>query len=145
MFDLDISKMIIVGIVALAVIPPKDLPRVMRTVGQTIGKMRRMASEFQGQFMEAMREVEREADLDSVKKEFQAISDQAKIDTSFDPVGMMRDDMTKAAATSASVPEAGASDVAKSEIGTSEIGKSEIDNAGDCSDRSRARRSGRSG
>jgi sec-independent protein translocase protein TatB len=87
MFDLDISKMIIVGIVALAVIPPKDLPRVMRTVGQTIGKMRRMASEFQGQFMEAMREVEREADLDSVKKEFQAISDQAKIDTSFDPVG----------------------------------------------------------
>ena len=97
MFDLDISKMIIVGIVALAVIPPKDLPRVMRTVGQTIGKMRRMASEFQGQFMEAMREVEREADLDSVKKEFQAISDQAKIDTSFDPVGMVRDDMTKAA------------------------------------------------
>ena len=78
MFDLDISKMIIVGIVALAVIPPKDLPRVMRTVGQTVGKMRRMAAEFQGQFMEAMREVEREADLDSVKKEFQAISDQAE-------------------------------------------------------------------
>jgi sec-independent protein translocase protein TatB len=118
MFDLDISKMIIVGIVALAVIPPKDLPRVMRTVGQTIGKMRRMASEFQGQFMEAMREVEREADLDSVKKEFQAINDQAKIDTSFDPVGMMREDMTKAAATSPSAPEAG--DV-KSELGTSEI------------------------
>ena len=96
MFDLDISKMIIVGIVALAVIPPKDLPRVMRTVGQTVGKMRRMAAEFQGQFMEAMREVEREADLDSVKKEFQAISDQAKIDTSFDPVGMVRDDIDKA-------------------------------------------------
>ena len=106
MFDLDISKMIIVGIVALAVIPPKDLPRVMRTVGQTIGKMRRMASEFQGQFMEAMREVEREADLDSVKKEFQAINDQAKIDTSFDPVGLMREDMTKAVATPDSVPEA---------------------------------------
>ena len=118
MFDLDISKMIIVGIVALAVIPPKDLPRVMRTVGQTIGKMRRMASEFQGQFMEAMREVEREADLDSVKKEFQAISDQAKIDTSFDPVGLMREDMTKAAATSAGAPEAVAANAAKSEIGT---------------------------
>jgi sec-independent protein translocase protein TatB len=123
MFDLDISKMIIVGIVALAVIPPKDLPRVMRTVGQTIGKMRRMASEFQGQFMEAMREVEREADLDSVKKEFQAISDQAKIDTSFDPVGLMREDMTKAAATSASVPEAVASDAVAPEI---EIDKPEI-------------------
>ena len=68
----------------------------MRTVGQTVGKMRRMAAEFQGQFMDAMREVEREADLDSVKKEFQAINDQAKIDTSFDPVAMIRDDMTKA-------------------------------------------------
>jgi len=127
MFDLDISKMIIVGIVALAVIPPKDLPRVMRTVGQTIGKMRRMATEFQGQFMEAMREVEREADLDSVKKEFQAISDQAKIDTSFDPVGMMRDDMTKAVATSTDAPEAVTSDAATPEIGKSEIGESEID------------------
>jgi sec-independent protein translocase protein TatB len=126
MFDLDISKMIIVGIVALAVIPPKDLPRVMRTVGQTIGKMRRMASEFQGQFMEAMREVEREADLESVKKEFQAINDQAKIDTSFDPVGMMREDMTKAAATSASAPEVVASDAATPEIGKSEIDKPEI-------------------
>jgi sec-independent protein translocase protein TatB len=126
MFDLDISKMIIVGIVALAVIPPKDLPRVMRTVGQTIGKMRRMASEFQGQFMEAMREVEREADLDSVKKEFQAINDQAKIDTSFDPVGLMREDMTKAAATSASAPEVVASDAATPEIGKSEIDKPEI-------------------
>jgi len=126
MFDLDVSKMIIVGIVALAVIPPKDLPRVMRTVGQTLGKMRRMAAEFQGQFMDAMREVEREADLESVKKEFQAINDQAKIDTSFDPVGLMREDMTKAVATSASVPEAVASDAATPEIGKSEIDKPEI-------------------
>jgi sec-independent protein translocase protein TatB len=121
MFDLDLSKMIIVGIVALAVIPPKDLPRVMRTVGQTLGKMRRMAAEFQGQFMEAMREVEREADLDSVKKEFQAINDQAKIDTSFDPVGMMREDMTKAVATSAGAAEVPGSEPAKPEIGKSEI------------------------
>src|SRR6185437_926063 len=128
MFDLDISKMIIVGIVALAVIPPKDLPRVMRTVGQTLGKMRRMAAEFQSQFMEAIREVEREADLDSVKKEFQAINDQAKIDTSFDPVGMVRDDITKAAAdldgAAAAKREPGES--GQSEPGRSEIGRSEI-------------------
>jgi sec-independent protein translocase protein TatB len=130
MFDLDVSKMIIVGIVALAVIPPKDLPRVMRTVGQTVGKMRRMASEFQGQFMEAMREVEREADLDSVKKEFQAISDQAKIDASFDPVGMVRNDMTKAVADSTSAPEAGVVGASKPEIGKTEIGQSEISLAG---------------
>ena len=113
MFDLDVSKMIVVGIVALAVIPPKDLPRVMRTVGQYVAKMRRMAAEFQGQFMEAMREVEREADLESVKKEFAAINEQAKVDASFDPVAIMRDDMTKAVQSPV-------------EIGKSEIGKSEI-------------------
>jgi sec-independent protein translocase protein TatB len=126
MFDLDLSKMIIVGIVALAVIPPKDLPRVMRTVGQTLGRMRRMATEFQGQFMDAMREVEREVDLDSVKKEFQAINDQAKIDTSFDPVGMMRDDMTKAAANSTGSEAAPSQLGSPSQLGRSEIGAPEI-------------------
>src|ERR1700722_8066410 len=126
MFDLDVSKMIIVGIVALAVIPPKDLPRVMRTVGQTLGKMRGMAAEFQGQFMDAMREVEREADLESVKKEFQAINDQAKIDTSFDPVGMMREDMTKAVASPVEPGEAPGSELGKSELGKPEIGGSEV-------------------
>ena len=126
MFDFDISKMIIVAIVALAVIPPKDLPRVMRTVGQTVGKMRRMAAEFQGQFMEAMREVEREADLESVKKEFQAINDQAKIDTSFDPVAMVRDDVTKAASTSTGAVEAAASEAAASEPVVPEIAGPEI-------------------
>jgi sec-independent protein translocase protein TatB len=118
MFDLDVGKMLIVGIVALAVIPPKDLPRVMRTVGQTVGKMRRMAAEFQGQFMDAMREVEREADLESVKKEFQAINEQAKVDVAFDPVGLMRDDMTKAVQSPV--------EIGSSEIGKSQIGKSEI-------------------
>ena len=95
MLDFDISKMLVVAIVALAVIPPKDLPRVMRTVGQVMGRMRRMAAEFQGQFMDAMREVELDSvkkELDSVKsdfanvqKELNAIEQTAKIDSSFDP------------------------------------------------------------
>lgn len=103
MFEFDFGKLMVVAIVALAVIPPKDLPRVMRTVGQFVGRMRRMAAEFQGQFMDAMRE----ADLDSVRKELADINDQAKITETFDPVGMVRDDVTKAAA--------------KAGIGTSEV------------------------
>jgi sec-independent protein translocase protein TatB len=127
MFDLDVSKMLIVGIVALAVIPPKDLPRVMRTVGQTVGRVRRMAAEFQGQFMEAIREVEREADLDSVKKEFQAINDQAKIDTSFDPVGLVRDDVTKAVQDQEPAPAPKPDEAARPENAPGgEIGQSEI-------------------
>ncbi len=92
MFDFDVGKLLIFGIVALAVIPPKDLPRVMRTVGQTIGKMRRMAAEFQGQFMEAMKE----ADLESVKKELTALDESARIGAAFDPAMAMRQEITQA-------------------------------------------------
>ncbi len=92
MFDFDVGKLLVFGIVALAVIPPKDLPRVMRTVGQYVGRMRRMASEFQGQFMEAMKE----ADLDSVKKEIDAINQAAKVDSSFDPAMAIRSEMSHA-------------------------------------------------
>jgi sec-independent protein translocase protein TatB len=92
MFDFDPGKLVVFGIVALAVIPPKDLPRVLRTVGKYVGQMRRMASDFQGQFMEAIKE----ADLESVKNEIKAINEASKIDTSFDPASLMRDNMTKA-------------------------------------------------
>jgi sec-independent protein translocase protein TatB len=92
MFDIDAGKILVVGVVALLVIGPKDLPRVLRTVGQTVGKMRRMAAEFQNQFAEAIKE----ADLEDVKKEFSAIRDSAAIDTSFDAASLMRDEITTA-------------------------------------------------
>jgi sec-independent protein translocase protein TatB len=87
MFDFDAGKLMVFGIVALAVIPPKDLPRVMRTVGKYVSQMRRMAADFQGQFMEAMKEVE----LESVKKEIEEINQASKLDTSFDPARLMRE------------------------------------------------------
>jgi sec-independent protein translocase protein TatB len=92
MFDIDAGKILVVGVVALLVIGPKDLPRVLRTVGQTVGKMRRMASEFQNQFMEAIKE----ADLEDVKKEISAINESAKIDSAFDPASLMRQEITTA-------------------------------------------------
>src|SRR5271165_3037623 len=102
MFDFDIGKMLVVAIVALAVIPPKDLPRVMRTVGQVMGKMRRMAAEFQGQFMDAMRE----AEFETVRKELAELNQKATASIaelnqttaagSFDPAAMIRDEVTKA-------------------------------------------------
>ncbi|RFB81034.1 Sec-independent protein translocase protein TatB [Methylovirgula sp. 4M-Z18] len=71
MFDIDFTKLLIFGIVALVAIPPKDLPRVMRQAGQFIGRMRRMASEFQTQFMDAMNE----AEVADLKKELAEIND----------------------------------------------------------------------
>ena len=67
MFDISWGKLIIIGLVALLVIGPKELPSVLRTVGQWMGKIRRMASEFQGQFQEAMRE----AEMTDLKKQFE--------------------------------------------------------------------------
>ncbi|MGE0235911.1 MAG: preprotein translocase subunit TatA [Methylocystis sp.] len=90
MFDLEPGKLIVIAIVALIAIPSKDLPRVLRTLGQFTGKMRRMASEFQGQFMEAMRE----AELDDLRKEVRemrdAVKESVKLDGAFDPMAEAR-------------------------------------------------------
>ena len=58
MFDIGWSEFVVIAVVALIAIGPKELPGVLRMVGQWIGKARKMASEFQGQFQEAMREAE---------------------------------------------------------------------------------------
>ncbi len=58
MFDISAGELIIVGVVALIVIGPKELPGMLRSVGQAVAKVRRMAGEFQSQFSEAMREAE---------------------------------------------------------------------------------------
>lgn len=64
MFDLGGGELLVIGIVALVVIGPKELPGLLRTIGQAVGKMRRMAGDFQGQFNEAMKE----ADLSDTQK-----------------------------------------------------------------------------
>ncbi|MBV9631859.1 MAG: twin-arginine translocase subunit TatB, partial [Xanthobacteraceae bacterium] len=51
-------ELLVIAVVALIVIGPKELPSVLRTVGQWTTKIRRMAGEFQSQFQEAMREAE---------------------------------------------------------------------------------------
>src|SRR3974390_3124276 len=58
MFGLNWGELVVIGIVALIAIGPKELPTVLRTLGQWMGKIRRMANEFQTQFNEALREAE---------------------------------------------------------------------------------------
>jgi sec-independent protein translocase protein TatB len=85
MFDISWGKLVIIGVVALLVIGPKELPGVLRMVGQWMGKMRRMASEFQGQFQEAMRE----AEMADLKKQFDDTA--ASFTSAIDPSGMKSD------------------------------------------------------
>jgi sec-independent protein translocase protein TatB len=58
MFDFDLGKLLLIGVVALIFIPPKDLPEALRMLGRLVGQARRMATDFQSQFHEAMREAE---------------------------------------------------------------------------------------
>ncbi|MDQ0512306.1 Sec-independent protein translocase protein TatB [Ancylobacter amanitiformis] len=58
MLDIGWSELLVIGVVALVVIGPKELPTVLRKVGQGVSKLRRMAGDFQGQFNEALREAE---------------------------------------------------------------------------------------
>jgi sec-independent protein translocase protein TatB len=58
MFDLTSSKLLILALVALVVVGPKDLPVLLRTVGKYLGMARRQANEFRAYFDEAMREQE---------------------------------------------------------------------------------------
>ena len=58
MFDVSWSELLLIAVVALVFIGPKELPGVLRAIGQWSGKIRRMASEFQDQFREAIREAE---------------------------------------------------------------------------------------
>ena len=83
MFDMSWSELLIIGVVALIAIGPKELPGVLRAAGQWMGKIRRMATEFQGQFQEAMRE----AEMADIKKQVDELSDAASSVTSFDPIG----------------------------------------------------------
>lgn len=69
MLDIGWSELLLVAIVAVVVVGPKELPKLMRTFGIYAGKVRRMASDFQRQFNEAVAESE----ADEVRKNLEAI------------------------------------------------------------------------
>ena len=74
MFDIGWSEFVVIAVVALIAIGPKELPGVLRMVGQWVGKARKMAGEFQGQFQEAMRE----AEMADLKKSFDEVAEAGK-------------------------------------------------------------------
>ena len=74
MFDITSSKLLILGIVALLVIGPKDLPALLRTIGKYMGIIKRQAAEFRAQFDEAMRESE----IDELKKSMESIQQETE-------------------------------------------------------------------
>lgn len=65
MFGLGWTEILLIAVIAVLVVPPKDLPGMMRNVGRSIGKLRRMASQFQRELENAVRDDE----LDNLRKQ----------------------------------------------------------------------------
>jgi sec-independent protein translocase protein TatB len=101
MFEFDAGKLIIIGIVALIVIGPKELPRVMRQVGHAVAKLRRLGAEFQAQFMEALRE----ADAEEMKADIRNLTESAKLDLGVNPLALAKAELTSALERPAGVSE----------------------------------------
>jgi sec-independent protein translocase protein TatB len=92
MFDIGWSEIAVIAVVALIVIGPKELPGVLRMVGQWMGKARKMAGEFQGQFQEAMRE----AEMADLKKSFDEVKEAATGFTGGNIMTSLQKDVTSA-------------------------------------------------
>jgi sec-independent protein translocase protein TatB len=90
MFDIGWSELVVIAVVALIAIGPKELPGVLRMVGQWMGKARKMAAEFQGQFQEAMRE----AEMADLKKSFDEVKEAATGFTSGNIMTSLQKDVT---------------------------------------------------
>jgi sec-independent protein translocase protein TatB len=93
MFDFSWSELALIAVVALVVIGPKDLPRVMRTVGSWMRRARAMAQEFQGHLEDMAREVE----LESVRREVEQATSfnvEDAIKNTIDPSGELEHAMS---------------------------------------------------
>jgi sec-independent protein translocase protein TatB len=74
MFDIAWSELLVIGIVALIVVGPKELPGLLRTIGKVLGAVRKQASEFRAQFDEAMRDTE----FDKIKQDIEGLKSDAE-------------------------------------------------------------------
>lgn len=88
MFDIAWSELGVIAVVALVVIGPKDLPKVLRTVGQWTSKARTMAREFQS----GVDDMVRESELDELRKAAKSVTDfsvENEIKKTVDPDGSL--------------------------------------------------------
>jgi len=103
MFDFSWSELALIGVVALVVIGPKDLPRVMRTVGLWVGKARAIAREFQS----SLDQMIRESALEEMRKSVERASNVnlgREIERAIDPAGELQKSLEPPSPT-ATTPE----------------------------------------
>jgi sec-independent protein translocase protein TatB len=104
MFDISWSHLLAIAVVALLVIGPKDLPRVLRALGRWAGKARAVAREFQSSIDQMIRESE----LEEVRKEVEQVASTDvghEIRKSVDPKGELQASLQSELTDAASHPD----------------------------------------
>lgn len=86
------SELLLIGLAALIIIGPKDLPMTMRKLGQIMGKGRRMAREFQAAFDD----IARQSELDELKKEIQELRKSNTLTSAQDDLAAYEADVNSA-------------------------------------------------
>jgi sec-independent protein translocase protein TatB len=86
MFDIGWSELLVVAVVTILVVGPKDLPGMLRTFGKTMSQVRRTANDFKRQFNDALREAENDSGLKDT-------SDQLKSIGSINPVANVKKEL----------------------------------------------------
>lgn len=104
MFEIGWTELVVIAVVAVLVVGPKDLPRMLRTFGQFVGKARRMASDFQNQFNDALKEAERQAEMEDLRKQVDSLKTAATV--AIDPMKAVRDEIAKLGPTATAAPAA---------------------------------------
>jgi len=84
MFDIGWTEILVIAVVAIIVVGPKDLPRMLRSLGRYAGQLKRTAGEFRSQFDEAVRESE----LDELRTSLKDAADM-------NPVNQIKDSVTE--------------------------------------------------
>lgn len=73
MFDIGWSELLVVAVVMIIVVGPKDLPGMLRTFGRTMNQVRRTANDFKRQFNEALEDAEAESGLKDTTDQIRSI------------------------------------------------------------------------
>lgn len=124
MFEIGWSELLVIGVVLIVVVGPKDLPKMLRTFGRTTTHLKRMAGDFRRQFDDALRE----AELDEVKDSLKAINPTQDIRKAMNPIRAVGEEIRSGlmAATKAPEPKVPAADAPATPVAPTVVGHTEM-------------------
>ncbi len=104
MFDIGGLELLVIAVVLIVVVGPKDLPKMLRTFGRVSSQMRRMAGDFRRQFDEALKEAELE-ELRQTAKDVRDLDPRNDLRKAMNPIRAVGDEIRSSIKAAAEAPE----------------------------------------